>query len=312
MICEHLLPSQRNINQDMMRLTFLMPALLLLVLPPPAHACTAFCVAARGRVLVGNNEDLFDPHTRLWFISAENGEHGRMYVGYDYAWPQGGMNDRGLFFDGFSVPLVKLPPSTRPPLQPVANRVPNRPFPGGALDRFLAECASIEDVIGLFRKYEFPWAEKSVLMFVDASGEAAIFDGNGILRKKGRFLVQTNFRQSATRPGEVPCERFRIATGMLESAGDNTNIDLFRRILAATHQEGDNPTQYSNIYDLKRRIMYLYHFHNYENVVTIELSRELRKGAHSVAIPSLFPRTHAADKWAAEHQDALKKLLGKE
>ncbi len=188
-----------------MRLTFLLLTVVLLVLPPPAPACTAFCADVKGRVLVGNNEDLVDPHTRIWFFPAEKGEHGRLYVGFDYAWPQGGMNDRGLFFDGFGVPPVQLPPSTKPPLEPVTDRVPNRPFPGGALDRFLAECASVKDVIGLFLKYEFPWAERSVLMFADASGDAAIFDGNDILRKTGRFLVQTNFRQSLTGPREALC-----------------------------------------------------------------------------------------------------------
>jgi len=149
-------------------------------------------------------------------------------------------------------------------------------------------------------------------MFADAGGDAAVFEGDAILRKQGRFLIQTNFRQSTAKLGEVPCERFRVATAMLESAGGNISIDLFRRILAATHQEGDNPTQYSNIYDLKRRIVYLYHFHNYENVAVIDLARELRKGMHSVAIPSLFPRTYAAEKWAAGHQHALRKLFTKQ
>lgn len=295
----------------MMRLTLLLPVFLLPALQPPARGCTAFCVAGNGRVLVGNNEDLVDPHTRIWFFPAEKGEYGRLYVGFDHAWPQGGMNDRGLLFDGFGVAPVQLSPSGKPLLQPLTDRVPNSPFPGGALDRFLAECASVEDVIGLFGKYEFPWADRSVLMAADASGDAAIFDGREILRKKGRFLVQTNFRQSLSQTGEPPCERFQIATRMLEDAGENVTVDLCRRVLAATHKEADHPTQYSNIYDLKRRVMLLYHFHNYENVVEIDLARELRKGAHSVSIPSLFPRTYAAERWAAEHQDALKKLLGK-
>ena len=76
-----------------------------------ADACTAFCALdATGRVLVGNNEDYNNPRTKIRFIPAEPGSYGRMYVGFDDLWPQGGMNERGLWFDGFATPAVKLPP----------------------------------------------------------------------------------------------------------------------------------------------------------------------------------------------------------
>jgi len=35
------------------------------------HACTAFCARGNGHVLVGNNEDWNNPHTRVWFEPAE-------------------------------------------------------------------------------------------------------------------------------------------------------------------------------------------------------------------------------------------------
>ena len=59
----------------------------------PGHACTAFMMSDGQRVLVGNNEDYNIPHTRVWFIPAENGHYGRVYFGYDNWSPQGGMND---------------------------------------------------------------------------------------------------------------------------------------------------------------------------------------------------------------------------
>jgi hypothetical protein len=281
------------------------------VLPPYAIACTGFCAAAKGRVLAGNNEDFVDPHTRVWFFPAAEGAHGRVYLGYEHGWPQGGMNDQGLFFDGFATVRVKIVPTGKPLLEPVCGRIPNDPFPGAVLDRFLSECATVADVVRLVAKHEIPWADRSVLMFADARGEAAIFDAGKIIRKTGRFLVQTNFRQAAAATGAAPCERFRIATSMLDAAGENISIGLFRRILAATHQESPSATVYSNICDLKRRRMYLYHFHNYENVVVIDLARELTRGERSIALASLFPRTHAAEQWAAAHRDALKNMISK-
>jgi hypothetical protein len=71
---------------------------------------------------------------------------------------------------------------------------------------------------------------------------------------------------------------------------DEVSVDLCKRVLAATHQEGANPTLYSNVYDLKRRIVYLYHFHNFQNEVVIDLKKELAKGAHKLDLPGLFPK----------------------
>jgi hypothetical protein len=50
---------------------------------PVALACTAFCAVGSGQVLVGNNEDWSNPRTKLWFVPAEPGSYGRVYVGFD-------------------------------------------------------------------------------------------------------------------------------------------------------------------------------------------------------------------------------------
>ena len=86
---------------------------------------------------------------------------------------------------------------------------------------------------------------------------------------------------------------------MLDRAGSGISVDLFRRILAATHQEGPFPTQYSNVYDLRSRTMYMYFFHDYDHVVTVSLDDELKKGPHVLEIPKLFPANAAAEAFAA-------------
>jgi tetratricopeptide (TPR) repeat protein len=47
----------------------------------------------------------------------------------------------------------------------------------------------------------------------------------------------------------------------------------------------------SNICNLKNGIVYLYNFHNFEDVVTINLKEELKKGKRIHEISSLFPYT---------------------
>ena len=51
-------------------------------------ACTAFCAVGNGQVLVGNNEDWYNPRTKIRFVPATPGSFGRMYVGFDDLAPQ--------------------------------------------------------------------------------------------------------------------------------------------------------------------------------------------------------------------------------
>lgn len=261
-------------------------AVLALLSPSLAECCTAFCSTGRGLTLAGNNEDYSDPATKIWFVPGEKGRYGRVYVGFGNLFPQGGMNERGLFFDGFAAPRV-----------PAAGSAGKEVYAGNLADRAMAECATAGEVAALFEKYDRSFLEGGILFFADASGDVAIIEPDAILRRKGR-AVQTNFHQSRVKPAEIRCERFKIATRMLEEAGENISVDLFRRILAATHAEGANPTLYSNIYDLQRRVMYLYHFHNFENAVRIDLAAELKKGRRVLDLPALFPRTFAAEAFA--------------
>jgi len=250
----------------------------------PAAACTGFCAASKGKVLAGNNEDWGNPRSRIWFVPAEKGAYGRMFVGFDNGFPQGGMNEKGLFFDGFATPRLEVAPT------------PDREIHAGITNKALAECATADEVVRLFDRYSRP--DSAVLFFADRNGEAVAIEPEAAVRKQGWFFVQTNFYQSRTPLGTETCQRFKIATRMLEHSRAEISIDLFRRILAATHQEGNSATQYSNIYDLPAGVMYLHHFHNFENVVRIDLAGELRKGPHKLEIPSLFPRTHAAEAHA--------------
>ena len=257
----------------------------------PVDACTAFCARGNGRVLVGNNEDWNNPHTRVWFEPAEPGKFGRMFTGFDDLWPQGGMNERGLWFDGFATPAIG--PSTSP-------RLPS--YSGEIVLDAMAQCATVDDVVALFSRYDRSFLAEGVLMFADASGDAVSIERNAIVRKTGRHFIQTNFHQSLRT--SIPDLRFATASKMLDEAGGDVSVDLFRRVLAATRQTGTYPTLYSNVYDLTARRMHLYYFHDFDRMVTLDLAEELKKGKHVLAIPALFPRNAAADEYAAKRRAA--------
>ena len=259
--------------------------------PHPTSACTGFCALTKdGHVLVGNNEDWFNPRTKLHFIPAKPGAYGRMYTGFDDGWPQGGMNERGLWYDAFAAPPMRAASSADLPS-----------YQGNIVDAVMAQCATVEEAIALISRYNRSYLSEGILMFADASGDAVSIEANAIVRKKGAHFVQTNFHQSRGLSGGG-LERYQTASSMLEGAGGDISADLFRRILAATHQEGSGPTVYSNVYDLTSRTMTLYHFHDFSRGVTFRLDEELKKGERGVDIPSLFPRNATAEALAAARQ----------
>lgn len=257
--------------------------------------CTVFYAAMGGMVLAGNNEDGGNPETRILFFPPEEGKYGRVYFTYNNLSPQGGMNDQGLFFDH----------TATKPLDVVLSKDKETPR-RNIIDEVMETCATVEEALKVYDKYNLQFMRTFQTILGDKTGDSAIIEGDVIIRIKGDYQVSTNFHLSKVKSGKYPCERYNIATEMLESA-DDISVDFFRRILAAVHQEGRGKTLYSNIYDLKRGIIYVYHFHNYENVVEIDLKEELKKGKQTLNLPSLFPKTFAADAYMKDWPKELER-----
>jgi penicillin V acylase-like amidase (Ntn superfamily) len=253
-----------------------------LLLETVVCGCTGFCVSQGETVLVGNNEDWRNRKTKLWYEPASEGTHGRVFFGFDNFYPQGGMNEKGLCFDGFATAPKKVTKSRHKP-----------DFKGdNLLDAIMSQCATVEEVLREFDKYNLESMSRAMLFFADATGDAAIIEGDEVIRKEGSYQVVTNFYQSEVKREDVLCRRYNAADRML-AATDDVTIELCKQILDATHQEGRNPTVYSNIYDAKMRLVYLYHLHDFENVVVIDLAEELKKGRRRMDLPALFAKTAA-------------------
>lgn len=255
--------------------------LLAAAAPHPACACTGFLATGGGAVLAGNNEDYNNPNTRMWVYPPGAGALGRIYFGFDDMNPQGGVNEKGLFYDGFALGILAVTSSTL------------KPPPFNICDRAMSTCATVAEVVKLFDGYSRPYLDRAQLFFADATGDSVIIEGNSMVRKKGAFQVVTNFRQSQPGAGRQSCDRFRIASEMLESH-PQPDVALCRGILDACHQECDYPTLYSQVYDLKNRKIHLYHFHNFENEVVIDIAAELKIGRHLRILPEMFPETFVA------------------
>ena len=254
----------------------------------PNQGCTVFYGTDGNMVLGGNNEDFINPLTFVWFHPAENGRFGWVAFGFDDLTPQGMVNDQGLFSDGLSLPYKAFLDSGKP--------APPDGL-GHLFEEVIATSSTVEQAQQLLGRYSLDGLQTSQLFFGDRFGHSLIIDGDTVLPIEGKYQVAANFRQAEYPAPPYPSDRYNLAASML---GENASysVDLFRQILDAVHQEGDFPTQYSQVYDLKNGLIYLYQFHDFEHVVVINIAEELAKGAHSAAIASLFPKNEDRERFA--------------
>jgi len=257
-----------------------------------------------GIVLAGNNEDWKNPKTKVKFIPATADEFGRVYFGFDDGYAQGGMNDQGLFIDANAISPTDYKPS---PDKKNYNR--------SVVDYILATCSTIEDAIAFFNKYNIPGLRRARFPISDKTSASMVVEwAEGkvqFVKPDSWYQISTNFVFTNIRNGKYPCSRYNIADTLFQSATE-LSVDLIRGILSATHQEGNYPTVYSNIFDLKNGIGYVYNFHNFEEVWKFNLADELKKGEKTYDLPKKFSiTTHMAKVFKSSRQIAASEVLMK-
>ena len=239
-----------------------------------------------GTVLVGNNED-YNLEGNIWFVPPSGNKNGRITFGFDNGWSQGGMNDKGLFFDWAA--------TTQTAWEYSAEKITYMDHTvRGAYhicEMIMEECSSTEEAIEIFNRYNVPGLKSSHPMFVDQTGGSAIIEwGNNALavqRKDKSYQVLTNFNLSNPSIGWFPCWRYNLVNKILEENIEPT-VELFRTILDTVHQEGQYHTVYSNVYDVKNGDIYVYHKYNFDEVLKIHIQNELKKGSRTFKLFSLF------------------------
>ena len=164
---------------------------------------------------------------------------------------------------------------------------------GELCEKALEECATVEEVIQLYTEFYTPhWQGHS--MWADRQGNSVIIEYGEkdvvFLPKDQGYQVMTNYYLSdSTNQRWSSCHRFKAITEILNNQED-LSVGLMTLALNASHKEGLTPTLYSNIYDLKKGDIYIYHFHYYGEYVRFNLAEELEKGDQYLELPSLFCR----------------------
>jgi len=104
-------------------------------------ACTIFTSKQGDTVLVGNNEDFWNPDPIIMVYPPEVGKFGRIFFMFEwlpgYWHPFGGVNDQGLFYDICSRPYYIPQNSTNKPT-----------FEDGYLMAYALEvCSTVDEVL---------------------------------------------------------------------------------------------------------------------------------------------------------------------
>jgi hypothetical protein len=269
------------------------------------ESCTIFSVAYDNTVLFGNNEDFSNPDTHYWVVPSEPGQLGVVYFGFDNLIPQGGINEKGLAFDTNGLPPLDLSP------HPELSALPD----GWIVYTFMRKAATVEEVVDMAKNhYRYNWGipMKYQIFIADATGDAVVIsvgvDGELAFTRKPEgdgFLISTNFNRANpdNHYGSYPCWRYSTAQTMLQELQDENSltIDSFRSILDAVHVEGANTnTLYSNIFDLRNGMIYLYHWHQFDEVVILNVAEELARAPSPIRIRDLFSQK-TLDQAEREH-----------
>lgn len=266
-------------------------AAIFLLAISPAFDCTTVIKVKGPSVLAGFNLDYSNYVPKIWMIPASDGRYGRFCFGFDenFKIAEGGLNEKGLF-----IAVNALNEDAGWKADP---GLPNwEKWPGwyetGVPDGILAKCATVDEAIRVFKSYNLFTLNRVKFLVVDKSGASTVIewskDGLQFIERTNDYQISTNFISSNYEPGQYPCTRYKVAEQILSAGTDRVSVDLIRSVLSATHLEFQTPTVYSNVCDLGTGDILIYYFHNYEEVVKINLFQELKKGEARYAVESLF------------------------
>lgn len=270
-------------------------AILTFVVIQDSIACSGYKITIGNRTFFGSNHDTWFTTPHIWFENATNGKYGAAFTGarFDgangYA-PQSGMNEMGLVFERLA--------SYHPVKENFANRktISN---PTKYLKDILYTCKSVEEVKEYIRKYDHSYFIEDVFIYADKSGKYLIVEPYTLTIGNEPTYVIANFCPSITPEKNAnKLDRYRNGVAFIKN-GIDTTLNYCTALLDTMHvcrnKIGDG-TLISSIWDLNNGKVNLYFYHDFKTTVEFNLSDELKKGDHIIAVETLFPHNPGFEK----------------
>jgi tetratricopeptide (TPR) repeat protein len=283
--------------------------------------CTVSKITMYGKTMVGNNEDYFNPNTRIWFVPGKTVDitkfeeyrklsantwfgqehkatYGAVYIGQNSMVPEGGINEAGLVFDLLGTKYKK-----------VKNYKGKKEFPSDFEKYILGTCATVEEVKSILEQYDLRFLETSIWFFVDKAGKYLIIEGDSLIIGNDPYYIQSNFYPSCYQNlDDVNIPYYQKGRELLSRKQD-ISIEFCTLLMDTMHQDwGFWGTLYTSIYDLDEGIIYLYFNHNYKTYVKFNIADELKKGNRILSIPELFPENIEGHKLLKEYNSAISSI----
>jgi hypothetical protein len=162
---------------------------------------------------------------------------------------------------------MSLKPFAHIPLNHWVQRHQKKKTPrGNPAERMLERCSTVEEAVAFFRAYKEPGFSYASILVADHTGASAI-----IRAKDGQLEIQ---KQNCARGFGFGG---RVLVSMLPQFGEPTLTNATAILSACRQGYG---TKYSNVFDLKSREIFLFHFPEQAAPVRLQLAEELGKGRH--------------------------------
>ena len=255
-------------------------------------ACTIFSVSYGNKVFFAGNEDQRPQNNASWLFVDKKGPLGVVFFATPWEkWPivmEAGINEKGLCYDQNWIPPERL--NHHP------EKIKAKDHPSWELMR---ECATVEDVLARFRKYNWGGHWGGIIdfqiHFADKTGDAVVLfpDKNGEMAcirkpKADSYLVSSNFNVRLMQEGDfsasmswVGWDRYNTADKMLAriKSEKDLSVKTMAAVLKAAHQpeSSRSSTIYSELFDPQNLRIYLFYNSRFDTAYVLDVAAELAK-----------------------------------
>ncbi|SFE01374.1 carcinine hydrolase/isopenicillin-N N-acyltransferase family protein [Thermophagus xiamenensis] len=251
----------------------------LVLITYPSLACSVlyYIDSATGKIYVVNSEDYWlDVDAYIQIEPGTKKKYARLWYGWDN-FAQGGINEKGLFFDAAVTP-------EQPKIKGYGNPKDNLG------DKILAYCSTVEDAL-MFLEKEKIALTNSHMMFGDKTGNAVVVewvDGERkLVRIENHKLLMTNFLLTRPETGNYPCYRYKSIEDRIqamEKSGEEINLlkvgNTFGQAVQPPRQNEEGRaggTVYTSFINITDNKFFLSYQLSNENVIKLDLNNDFKK-----------------------------------
>lgn len=230
-----------------------------------------------GKIYIVNSEDYWlDVDAYIQIEPKSKKKFARLWYGWEN-FAQGGINEKGLFFDAAVTPEQK--------------KIKGYGNPKNNLgDNILAHCTTVEDALKYLEKEKIA-LNKSHMMFGDKTGKAVVVEWVDGERKliwiANNKLIMTNYLLSKPEAGNFPCYRYKSIEeriSEMENSGKEINLlkvgNTFGQAVQPPRQNEEGRiggTVYTSFIDITDNKFFLSYKLSNKNVIKLDLNNEFNK-----------------------------------